>query len=61
MTTPQWAIIDYLSSDSSEANTRVRPDDVCVTVVMTDLFTCRKYCDLTHVCDAPISAVTRLL
>lgn len=36
-------------------------DGVCVAVVMADLFTCSKDQHLTHICDAPVSAATRLL
>lgn len=38
-----------------------RAGRVCVAAVMTDLFTCRKHHELTHICDAPVSAATRLL
>lgn len=61
LATPQWRIIDDLSSDSSEATRRVGADGVCVAVVMADLFTCSKDQHLTHICDAPVSAATRLL
>lgn len=36
-------------------------DGVCVATVMADLFTCSKYQHLTHICDTPVSAETRLL
>lgn len=52
---PRRAVIDYWSSDWSRA------ERVCVAVVMADLFTCRKYLELTHMCGAPVSAATRLL
>lgn len=52
---PRRAVVDDLSSDWSEAAR------VCVAVVMTDLFACRKYDELTHICDAPVSAAARLL
>lgn len=48
----QWFIRSNLEADA---------DGVCGAVVMADLFTCSKYLHLTHICNAPVSAETRLL
>lgn len=49
----QW----FIRSGDPEADA----DGVCGAVVMADLFTCSKYLHLTHICNAPVSAETRLL
>lgn len=45
-----WLFKQWFIRSNQEGDT----DGVCLAVVMADLFTCRKYQHLTHICDAPV-------